>query len=1100
MMSLKEKKNADNTAREKITDTPDKLQGDEQKLLEIQQHYDRLIKNIPDGLYVWRFHKDDSMGFDYISPKFCELLGVKEKDVLKDYQVAFLAAHPDDLPDLIDKNARARIDMKPFRWEGRFIVHGKTRWIRISSDPMPVLPDGSSLWNGVVSDITERKQAELDLQSEKEFTNKALDTQPDTFFLFDVVAGKALRWNAAFREVSGYSDEEIASLPAPASYYSPEDLKVAGDAIERLLHGEPRMITMNLICKDGSKVPMEYRAASIKGENGEYRYIIAIGRDISERKQAEELLRQERDFADNLIETAQAIILVLDAHGRILHYNSYLENLSGFPLTDMRGKDWMESFIPKYERERIRKLFKTAASGQQTKDNVNAIRTRSGEERLIEWRDKVLKDVQGNPGLLAIGIDITERKQAEIALQKKSKELEEAQRISRVGNWSMDVATGHIYWSEQLYHMLGLEPSTTPPDYDQSGKLFTPESWERLSTSIAKAAEKGTPYQLELEMVRADGSHGWMLARGEARRDEKNTIVSVHGVAMDITEIKDAEKKKRLTERVFENTLEGVLITDANRKIIQVNKAFTRISGYTRDDAIGKDPGILQSGHHDDMFYQLMWKSINTRGHWVGEIWNRRKNGEVYPEALTISILKNDLGEVENYVGVFSDITLIKQHEKQLEHTAHYDELTGIPNRVLLADRMKQALAQARRNGSQLAVCYLDLDGFKQINDLMGHQVGDMILVEVASRIEEEIREEDTVARLGGDEFVILLSGLKQHDECEGSLNRVMQSIRKPMHVKNREFTLGVSIGVTMYPTDNVDADSLLRHADQAMYTAKQSGKDRYHFYDVRYDQIKKENQKICRQIAHGLSAGEFVMYYQPRVEIATGRLVGAESLIRWRHPERGLLTPDEFLPALEGNELDIELGEWVIHSALEQMRQWDNEGLVINVSINISAFHLQTSNFVPRLREQMKDYPELASERLQIEILETVALEDVKKITAIINECRTFGVTFALDDFGTGYSSLTYLKNLPVDTLKIDQQFVRDMLVDTGDRAIVQGVIVLARTFGHKVVAEGIETAETYELLKEMGCYQGQGYGICRPVPAEKLLKWHFFDPSIPS
>jgi diguanylate cyclase (GGDEF)-like protein len=442
-------------------------------------------------------------------------------------------------------------------------------------------------------------------------------------------------------------------------------------------------------------------------------------------------------------------------------------------------------------------------------------------------------------------------------------------------------------------------------------------------------------------------------------------------------------------------------------------------------------------------------------------------------------------------VGTFTDITLIKQHEKQLEHIAHYDALTGIPNRLLLADRLQQALAHSKREETILAVCYLDLDGFKLVNDTMGHEAGDKVLIEVAKRIKGSIRGDDTVARLGGDEFAVLLLGMHAPDECSASLNRLLEAISQPIEIKNKLFEVSASIGVAIYPGDDHDADTLLRHADQAMYSAKQSGKNRYYLYDAENDQRARMQHEFLRRLALALGRNEFELYYQPKVDMQTLQLVGAEALIRWRHPERGLLLPAEFLYAIEGTVLEMELGDWVVATALTQLEAWHQSGLQMELSINISARHLQAKDFAWKLKRKMLHYSNLPKGSLQIEVLETAALEDIPRVSDTIERCRKIGVSFALDDFGTGYSSLSYLGRLPVDTLKIDQSFIRDMLQDNGDRAIVQGVIALAKAFNRKTVAEGVESEELFRALVEMGCEYGQGYGIARPMPASELAAW---------
>ncbi|MBU0621022.1 MAG: EAL domain-containing protein [Gammaproteobacteria bacterium] len=563
------------------------------------------------------------------------------------------------------------------------------------------------------------------------------------------------------------------------------------------------------------------------------------------------------------------------------------------------------------------------------------------------------------------------------------------------------------------------------------------------------------------------------------------------GLAADITERKRDEERLRLTARVFENTLDGITIADKDGNILEVNEAFSRITGYTHDEVLGRNPRFLQSGRQDGYFYKEMWSAIAENGYWRGEIWNRRKDGELLAELLTITAVSDETGVVTNYVGISSDITLLKQHEKQLEHIAHYDALTNVPNRVLLADRLRQALAHSKREGSLLAVCYLDLDGFKLVNDTMGHEAGDTVLIEVTRRIKETIRGDDTVARLGGDEFAVLLLGLRAAEECASSLNRLLDAICHPIEIEGKLFEVSASIGVALYPGDEADADALLRHADQAMYSAKQAGKNRYHLYDAENDQRARSHHEFLKRLALALVRKEFVLYFQPKVEMSSLRVVGAEALIRWNHPERGLLVPAEFLPAIEGSMLEIELGDWVVATALAQLEQWHQSGLPIELSINISARHLQAVDFAWKLKRRVLRHPGVPAGNLQIEVLETTALEDIPKVSETIERCRRVGVSFALDDFGTGYSSLSYLGRLPVDTLKIDQSFICDMLHVKGNRAIVQGVIALAQAFERNTVAEGIENEDLFRALREMGCEYGQGYGIGYPMPAEELPAW---------
>ncbi len=563
---------------------------------------------------------------------------------------------------------------------------------------------------------------------------------------------------------------------------------------------------------------------------------------------------------------------------------------------------------------------------------------------------------------------------------------------------------------------------------------------------------------------------------------------------IDITEKNLAEQNLRISEEKLRGLYElsplGIALTDMNGNYVEFNDAFQQICGYSEDELRKLDYWTLTPKEYaEEEAVQL--ESLGKTGRYGPyEKTYRQKSGDMLPIRLNGMLVTGKDGQ--QYIwSIAEDISSRKQHEEQLNHIAHYDALTGIPNRVLLADRMKQAMAQTIREQNMLAVCYLDLDGFKPINDQFGHETGDHVLVEISRRIENTIRGGDTVARLGGDEFVVLLLGLERGNECVTTLERLLEAIAQPITIKGNVLFLSASIGVSIYPLDNEDVDTLLRHADQAMYAAKLSGKNRYYLHDAEQDQRTREHHVIRAHVKHGLLHEQLELYYQPKVEMRSKRLVGAEALIRWHHPERGLLPPAEFLKSIENTELDIEIGDWVIATALDQLRQWHLAGLDIEVSVNISAYHLESPRFVEKLRQQLSHYPDLPAGRFQIEVLETAALEDVAKVSKIIEACRSIGVGFALDDFGTGYSSLLYLSHLPVDTLKIDQSFIRGMLEDKGDRVIVQGIIALARAFERITVAEGIETDDHYEVLLDMGCDIGQGYVIARPMPAGNMLTW---------
>lgn len=574
-------------------------------------------------------------------------------------------------------------------------------------------------------------------------------------------------------------------------------------------------------------------------------------------------------------------------------------------------------------------------------------------------------------------------------------------------------------------------------------------------------------------------------------RNQNGDIIAVVETLRDLTEQKRSEALLLLNASVFENSQIAVVITDADGNLISANKTFSEITGYTLDEVRGKNPRLLQSGEHSKEFYHDMWECVRTQGGWSGEVIDRRKNGEIFPALLNLSAVRGSSGDVTHYVSTLNDITALKDAQQRLERLVHFEPLTGLPNRALLADRMRQALAAADRKGGELAVCFLDLDGFKQINDRFGHHTGDHLLIEVARRLERVIRCADTLARIGGDEFILLLTDVEGKQDIEKGLTRILEAIEHPFFIEGCELRVSASIGVAHYPWDNSDADGLLRHADQAMFEAKQLGRNRFQVFNIERDRHEQKSRLKTKRIREALEQNEFRVYYQPKVNMLTGDVIGAEALIRWQHPEQGLLGPIEFLPLIEHTDLIVDIEEWVINSVLERMTAWQRNAKSIPVSVNIAARHFHRSNFVQRLGEILAAHPAVSAEHLELEILESSALEDIEQVRSVIADCQSLGVGFALDDFGTGYSSLTYLKRLRANVLKIDRSFVMTILNDKEDLAIIEGIIGLADAFKMTVIAEGVETIEHGVELIRHGCPLAQGYAIAKPMPGSDIPAW---------
>ena len=553
--------------------------------------------------------------------------------------------------------------------------------------------------------------------------------------------------------------------------------------------------------------------------------------------------------------------------------------------------------------------------------------------------------------------------------------------------------------------------------------------------------------------------------------------------AEDITERRGAEERHG---RIIQASMDGFLLVDRNGQIKQCNEALCQLTGYPATEITQLSIADLEANENDAEVTQHITEVIEKGGDRFESRW-RRKDGSLVEIEVTATYLEI----TQELCGFVRDITLGKEHERELDRIAHYDTLTGVPNRTLLADRMKQAVARTLRDNTLMAICYLDLDGFKPINDRFGHQAGDQLLIEIADRLKACLRGSDTVARMGGDEFVLLLLGILGSEECEAALMRILDEVARPVLVGEHEVTVSASIGVALFPRDDADMDTLLRHADQSMYLAKQSGKNRFHIFDPDRDRIARDRVEKLVRIADGIVNNEFVLYYQPQVDMRAGRVNGAEVLIRWLHPELGLLPPAEFLSVIEDSDLIVDLGNMIIDAALQQISVWQASGLDIRLSVNIAARHLLRTDFVARLEQHLEAHPDVSPMKLELEVVETAALDDIKRVSQTIHGCLALGVGFALDDFGTGYSSLTYLKALPAQLLKIDQTFVRDMLTDKEDCAIVEGVIGLARVFHRQVIAEGVETIEHGRMLIKLGCDLAQGYGIARPMSAASLSEW---------
>ncbi len=634
-----------------------------------------------------------------------------------------------------------------------------------------------------------------------------------------------------------------------------------------------------------------------------------------------------------------------------------------------------------------------------------------------------------------------------------------------------------VGYSEEEMRAMTFRDITHPEDLDIDRQ-------QRRDLIAGEIAE----FTVEKRYLRKDGAVVWVILTVSPLWRTGDTPDCTLAVVRDITVRKRAEEELVFASKVFDNSIEGIVVTDREGTILQVNPAFTQITGYTAAEAVGQNPRLLKSDRHPQEFYQTMWAQLLAEGRWSGEIWNRRKHGEIYPEWLTINAVRNPSGRITNYVSIFHDITELKRQQEALEHQAQHDALTGLPNRVLFNDRLEMALARMRRAKNRLALLFLDLDHFKNINDGFGHTAGDNLLVALAARLKAQLRAGDTLARQGGDEFLVLLPEIDSVTDASLIADRLLQTLHAPFHHGEIEYFVTASVGVTIAPDDGTSADVLIKNADMAMYRAKDLGRNSYQLFTQELDVQVHRRLFLAAKLRKAIENEEFELHYQPQVDGATGRIVGAEALVRWRQGE-DLIPPNEFIPLAEESGLILPLGEWVLLTAARQVKAWQDAGYSLDVSVNVSSRQFASQD-LPQLLRDVLATTGLRPGQVYIELTESILMNDISRAQRILEELRPLGGRFYLDDFGTGYSSLSYLKRLPLDGLKIDRVFIRDLDTDPDSRAIAQAIVSLAEALNLAVVAEGVETREQLAILRQMrpGMII-QGYLASKPVPTDRFF-----------
>ena len=927
-----------------------------------------------------------------------------------------------------------------------------------------------------------QKRAEVALQQSEVRFRQMFERHDSIMLLIDPASGLIVDANAAASRFYGYPRERLVSMDIMQINTKLREEIAAERALA--IHEERNYFIFPHRLASGEVRTVEVHSSPI--EVAGHTLLFSIIHDITERKQMELRIAESELHLRTIIETEPECVKLLAKDGTVLQMNAAgLRMLGADTPEQIIGQKAQGMVAPQY-RQAFVELMRRVFEGESGRLEFELIGLQ-GVHSWLETYEVPLRDAQGKiTAMLGITRDITERKRIE-------QELRDSERKSRM---LMDSAADvvfvadpvrecWVYINNRFESLLGYSRAELLGSniFD----LVTPEFRDIYRERFQSIAQAGGVAARELQLNRKDGSR-ILLEMSAVTLPDGN----VHGSCRDITERKKIEEGQRIAAVTFD-TQEAIMITDPEAKILRVNQAFQEITGYDAAEVIGCNPRIFQSGRHNAAFYQAMWSALLNTGKWSGEIWDKRKDGSIYPKLTTITAVYNDRHKVTNYVAVFRDITLNKKSELEIHQLAFYDSLTQLPNRRLLLDRLRQAMTGGTRDGRHGALLFLDLDHFKTTNDTRGHAIGDQLLIEVARRLRTGVREGDSVARLGGDEFVVVLEDLSSEpEEAAAQTELVAEKIRreldKPYVLNGLECHSTVSIGISLFHGHQESADDLLQHTDVAMYQAKMAGRNTIRFFDPQMQTALDMRAGLEADLRHALEKQQFRLHYQIQVDTLR-RPLGAEALLRWQHPERGLVSPMQFIPLAEETGLIVTIGLWVLQTACAQLKEWQNDALTrdLTLAVNVSAKQFRQADFVIQVQRVLLENS-IKPLHLKLELTESIVLENVEDTINKMREIKALGVSFSMDDFGTGYSSLQYLKRLPLDQIKIDQSFVRDIISDPNDAAIVQTIIAMTKALGLNVIAEGVEIEAQREFLDLHGCHAFQGYLFGKPVPFDQF------------
>ncbi|UCV04667.1 bifunctional diguanylate cyclase/phosphodiesterase [Dechloromonas denitrificans] len=778
-----------------------------------------------------------------------------------------------------------------------------------------------------------------------------------------------------------------------------------------------------------------------------------------------------------------------DRHWTMIFVSQGCQELCGYAPAEMVENNtvsWEEITHPE-DRLRIRQQIEAAVRSGQRFAVQYRIVTQSGQVKWVAERGIAIHDEQGEVAIEGFIEDITARRATLEALGEAELRYRHIFEHASEGIFQSTRDGRYLAANPALARLYGYESAAEliADLGDIERRLYVLPN--RRRDFLHQIETHGAVLNFESEVYRRDGSRIWISENAHTVHDPKGEFTCYEGTVQDISERKKTEAHLRLLAMVFSNSNEAIIVTDGDNRIVATNPAFSVLTGYQPEDVMGKNPRVLSAGTTPPEVFKEMWTGLQQDGAWQGELWDRRKSGEAYPKWLSISLVRDEAGQVRNHIGSFIDISELKATQERIRHLAHHDTLTDLPNRYSLQKKLEQAVAICKRNHMQMALMLIDLDRFKTINDTLGHQAGDELLIQVAQRLNGAVRESDIVARLGGDEFVVALPGISSPADAAHLADKIGREISLPYQINGQEQRTTPSIGICLYPGDSTEIGDLLKNADVAMYHAKAKGRGNFQFFTEDMNVATTERMSIEADLRLALAHGEFLLHYQPQLDLRSGTIVGVEALIRWQHPTRGLVPPGDFIPIAEESGMIAAIGDWVLEEACRQLSVWQQKGIShLRMSINLSSGQFLDKTLPIRIHELLASN-NLSAHLLDLEVTESMSMASPDESISVMKTLRSSGLTLSIDDFGTGYSSLAYLKLLPINTLKIDRSFVKDIESDPNDADICDVTVLLAHKLGLEVVAEGVETEAQLKFLLSIGCEKIQGYLISKPLAAEQ-------------